>query len=193
MPDCSICCETAEKLYNLCSSCSGDDKLICGNCSGKLIEYSGAASLFQNYLKVYISCPFCREKMTFNQIENTEFGKSYQFFREISVAFHKIINLLLVDRASMNQITRRMGIQLNIIHQMEAASDQWWIERDERGQYFDPSSTATMSEAEQLESIFGNNLQENLVQALLRPERGRVMYTSGSESDSAASESIDGS
>ena len=155
MPDCSICCESGEKLYNLCSSCSGDDKLICAKCLAKMITFKGARKLKDAYIHMHIECPFCRVKIKEKKIREHEFGCSYQFYMTTSNVYQRYTQLLLEDRACLQAITQDHIIASFNTMRLTSAAREWARIRNHNGSLFDPNLPEPTFE-ETIESIFGN-------------------------------------
>lgn len=96
--ECSICYEACNENFALCNTCpNDDDRMICDDCWAKLLKIRGL-EMDASRVNIYITCPFCRQEITENEIRSSEFSYTYDFLQAIKALLTLATNVLSAQR-----------------------------------------------------------------------------------------------
>lgn len=98
--ECRICYATVSccEKFALCNTCpNDDDRKICEVCLAKLVKIRGL-EMWAPKVNIYITCPFCRQEITENEIMSSEFSFTYDFLQAIKGLMTLATNVLSSQR-----------------------------------------------------------------------------------------------
>ena len=123
---CSICCKdkSTNNLHTICSNCISESMQICANCLSKMIECEGVP-INSRVIYFYIRCPFCRTSIRQDQIENSSFGRSYNYFKAMYEKHKVLVEILSIDKNDLWDIRQSILLPAREILRSHRAYNSW--------------------------------------------------------------------
>jgi hypothetical protein len=114
MPRCAICAEKQKRLYQLCSTCVGDEKQTCFKCYSKMLFMCPEKS---SCTAIHMLCAWCRQAIsadTRNTESNNSFIESYYYAKKANALRCKQLHDVSTDRHNLLNTIENLGRMLSL-------------------------------------------------------------------------------
>jgi len=114
MTKCAICAKKQKRLYQLCSTCIGDEKKTCFECYSQMLFMCPEKS---SCTAIHMLCAWCRQEIgadTRNTQSNKYFIESFYYVKKANALRCKQLNDVSTDRHNLLNTIENLGMMLEL-------------------------------------------------------------------------------